>query len=213
MFKDIFIHIHKKLFITVIFSTFSLAIHTNAHASEIPVGSPVAPPVGYLRFCLMNIADCRATQDALEPVSLNSWHWAELKAVQTLVNRQVQPRSDEETTGKSADMWEYPKSGYGDCEDYALAKRQALIARGWPSKALRLVTARTRDNQPHVVLAVSTSDGDFILDNRFQAPQHWEAVDYRWISIQDRENPLRWHAARSAETAIASLDTGAAAQQ
>ena len=209
MFKEFFIHIRKKLFLTVGFGIMSAAM--NVQASELSAGASVPPPIGYMRFCLLNPGECQTAPDAVQSVSLNSWRWAELQAVQTLVNRQVQPRRDGGGFSKTADNWEYPRSGYGDCEDYALAKRQALIRRGWSSKALRLVTAKTQEGEPHVVLAVSTSNGDFILDNLNSGVQRWESVNYQWLSVQDRDNPLRWRAARPIETAVASLGDAATA--
>ena len=204
MMKDIFMDIHKKLFLAVGCGVLSLSVQ--GQASEIPVGERVAPPIGYLRFCLLNPADCRAPSDATESVHLNSWRWGELQAVQHMINRQVRPQADARLFSASADTWEYPRSGYGDCEDYALAKRQALIQGGWPGKALRLVTARTPEGEAHVVLAVSTTKGDLILDNLKDGIQSWQEMDYEWLTVQDRENPLRWVSAQpKEETAIASL--------
>jgi len=205
MFKYVFIHIRKNLLLATALA--AIALNPDAQASELSAGASVAPPIGYMRFCMMNPADCRTAQKDAPAVRLNSWRWAELQAVQKGVNRQVRPRHDA-VDGRSrvADNWEYPRSGYGDCEDYALAKRQALIQRGWSSRALRFVTVRTNAGEPHVVLAVTTSAGDFILDNRYPEVYRWESLDYQWLAVQDRDNPLRWRVAKPAETAVASLN-------
>jgi predicted transglutaminase-like cysteine proteinase len=39
--------------------------------------------------------------------------------------------------------WDIGADGYGDCDDYALAKRMALIEAGLPMRALRIAIVRT----------------------------------------------------------------------
>lgn len=212
MFNDIFRCFRKSLYMTVGAGVISVAINASASASELSAGETVPPPIGYMRFCLLNPGDCKTSPDAEHTVRLNSWRWAELQAVQNIINSQIRPRRDGDLWDRSVDIWEYPQNGYGDCEDYALAKREALLNRGWPGKALRLVTARTDKGEAHVVLAVSTSEGDYILDNLSSEVRRWENVNYQWVSVQDRDNPLRWRAARPVETTVASLAEPAFAQ-
>ena len=53
----------------------------------------------------------------------------------------------------------------GDCEDYALAKRDALIAAGIGSANARIATGVLPSGEYHAMLIVSTKRGDFVLDN------------------------------------------------
>jgi lysozyme len=54
-----------------------------------------------------------------------------------------------------------------DCEDIAIAKRDALVRLGWPAGALRLTVMRTSRGEGHCVLSVMQTEGEpWILDNR-----------------------------------------------
>jgi len=55
----------------------------------------------------------------------------------------------------------------GDCEDYALAKFKDLRDAGVPLEALRLACVFTETSGYHAVLVVTTENGDWVLDNRF----------------------------------------------
>jgi predicted transglutaminase-like cysteine proteinase len=201
--------IFKMIFtgVVMIGGSVPLALSGPVQARELVAGAPVAPPLGFLRYCLLNPAACRPTDATVEQVALTQWRWSELQAVQNNVNRRIQPRPDSVFAGIGGDDWRAPTrgagaggagaGGAGDCEDYALAKRQALLRRGWPDRALRLATAHTAAKEPHVVLVVSTSRGDLVLDNRLRGIQHWQALNYTWLAVQNRSNPLRWHVAET----------------
>jgi Predicted periplasmic protein len=45
---------------------------------------------------------------------------------------------------------------FGDCEDYALAKRSALLHAGWPKDKLGLCVCYTQSGEGHCVLWVDT---------------------------------------------------------
>lgn len=96
------------------------------------------------------------------------------------VNRNTTYRSDPELYGR-VEFWN-PARGEGDCEDYALAKFDALLAAGVERSRLRLAVVftetpegRFRFNEgrrtdwfsgDHAVLVVTCEDGDWVLDNR-----------------------------------------------
>lgn len=73
----------------------------------------------------------------------------------------------------------------GDCEDYALAKFNALVAAGVEATRLRLACVYTENGGYHAVLVVTDDDGnDWVLDNRF--PDVYETlgqVGYRLDKI------------------------------
>jgi predicted transglutaminase-like cysteine proteinase len=73
----------------------------------------------------------------------------------------------------------------GDCEDYALAKYDALVAAGVDATRLRLACVFVEDGGYHAVLVVTDDDGnDWVLDNRF--PDVFESfgkVGYRLDKI------------------------------
>lgn len=92
-----------------------------------------------------------------------------LSAVNRAVNGMIEYTSDKALYGKR-DYWAKPSEtlqfGKGDCEDFALLKMSALKAMGIPEKSMSIVVLKiTNRNIFHAVLAVSTSQGHYILDN------------------------------------------------
>ena len=121
---------------------------------------------------------CRAAADGCRVVRTRA-----LDAVQREVNAALRPASDREAFGL-AEHWT-PVAGVGgrgDCDDYALTKLHRLVRLGWPRDALRLTSATLPDAQEHLVLAVRTDRGDYVLDNLRPAPLPWTALPYRWVA-------------------------------
>ncbi|WP_244519846.1 MULTISPECIES: transglutaminase-like cysteine peptidase [unclassified Ensifer] len=92
-----------------------------------------------------------------------------ISGINRTVNRLVRYQPDAENYG-SKDYWATPAEilgrGKGDCEDYAILKMAALKAAGLPAEAMAIVVLRdVRRNFYHAVLAITTSQGHFILDN------------------------------------------------
>ncbi len=71
-----------------------------------------------------------------------------------------------------SDYWETPVEFMergGDCEDFAIAKYNALRSLGVPEERLRVAIVHdTEKNIPHAVLAVYTEDGIYVLDNQIK---------------------------------------------
>lgn len=72
---------------------------------------------------------------------------------------------------------------YGDCEDYALAKRNALLKSGWSMSDVNFVVCVTETGEGHGVLLVKTDKGNYILDNRYDWPMLPKSLPYTWKSI------------------------------
>jgi predicted transglutaminase-like cysteine proteinase len=87
----------------------------------------------------------------------------------TRANRQInaahRPNAPE-PSDKADGMW--------DCENYAFAKRDALLATGMSYADLRVLALQNERGQWHAVLAVQTLEGEWILDNRYPNPQRRE---------------------------------------
>lgn len=71
---------------------------------------------------------------------------------------------------------------FGDCEDYALAKRNALLDAGFDRDKIHLCTCFV-DGAGHCVLLVNTDKGNYILDNRYEWPMLPNNLPYTWESI------------------------------
>ena len=72
---------------------------------------------------------------------------------------------------------------FGDCEDYALSKRNALLNAGWSKDKLGLCVCYTASNEGHCVLWVGTDKGSFILDNNYDFPVKPSELPYKWESM------------------------------
>jgi len=107
------------------------------------------------------------------------------------VNREINGAMRPQAETGLTDVWQIGGSS-GDCEDYALTKRAALLRKGFPSSALLMTTVVTGRGEPHAVLMVRTDRGDFVLDNLSQVVKPWNSTGYRFISMQSPDNPRIW---------------------
>ena len=62
-----------------------------------------------------------------ETVGLNAAKKLQMIRINRQINRAIRFASDMEQYGKE-EYWEYPISGFGDCEDMALEKRRRLVS-------------------------------------------------------------------------------------
>jgi len=160
------------------------AIAQNAEVSTpMPGGSATDAPSGYLAFCARQPAECADPPGASDTVPFNLAMWQTLQQVNTAYNAAIRPQADSVHYGR-VDYWTIPTDGYGDCEDYALAKRKALIAANLSPRALRIAVAQSRQGEPHAVLTVATDRGDYVLDNLTDAILPWREADLVWIARQ-----------------------------
>jgi predicted transglutaminase-like cysteine proteinase len=145
-------------------------------------------PFAHVMFCARNPDECTARGDASE-VSLGPLADEQLRIVNTSVNRSIRSLDDRPDQG---DVWQVNVTA-GDCEDFALTKRDHLIAMGWSTKALRIAVTKTPSGKGHAVLVVRTDQGDLVLDNRTNAIKGWKDTDLRWLMIQSGDNPRIWY--------------------
>ncbi|MFC4726490.1 transglutaminase-like cysteine peptidase [Glycocaulis abyssi] len=121
--------------------------------------------------------------------------FATLNRVNQSINMQIRPREDQELYGVE-DHWTLPLTlegtAEGDCEDYALEKRQALIAAGVPDSALFLAVGYSLATGRHAVLVVSTDQGDYVLDNMTPYILPWADTPYHWTARQMPGDLLSW---------------------
>lgn len=148
------------------------------------------PPYGFVQFCQRTPAECRQHASEEQRFSAGPDRLSELDAVNQAVNRLIEPATDQEIYGQT-EYWTIPTTR-GDCEDYALLKRQRLIALGWPASALLLTVVRDEKGEGHAVLTARTLQGDFILDNKVEEVKVWYRTRYEFVMRQSYVNPLVW---------------------
>lgn len=118
-----------------------------------------------------------------------------IERVNREVNRAMVWRSDRDLYALD-EYWAIPLTAgmgrEGDCEDFALEKRLALIEAGLPAHALALAQVYSPRTGMHAVLLVRTRSGDLVLDNETPWILPWNETGYRWLSVQSGPSLLDW---------------------
>lgn len=151
-------------------------------------------PIAAVKFCLDYRDQCRASDE--DRVTLTQESWAALVAVNALINHRIAPDA-----GKHGYDWSLDTT-FGNCNDYAVQKRQALIERGFPISALALTVAVTPWAEGHLVLTVRTDRGDFVLDNLRPSVVAWNRTGYRMIKRQSAADPAVWVTVRAEQDQV-----------
>lgn len=141
-------------------------------------------PLGYQVMCLKMPQECKGGGKA--KVTVTTDVMATLKRVNSHVNRTIKPRND----AASTDVWSASASS-GDCEEYVLAKRKALIKAGIPASSLRIAYVTTRKGVGHAILVVKTTGKDLMLDNLTATIKPLSQSGYRIIAISGSD-PTNW---------------------
>ena len=157
-------------------------VQTSAGATSIPVG--------HLEFCKSRPTECRPNAHPVAAMSLDHTLWQQLLNVNAYINQTVVPVTDEDLY-QVAEFWTYP-NGYGDCEDFALAKRRELINAGWPASTLLLTVVKQASGEGHAVLLVRTDRGDLVLDNQVGSVDLWSQTPYKFVKRQSQSNAGEW---------------------
>lgn len=165
-------------------------------------------PTASIRFTAATAAFSRAWETAAElsppmgPVAhsgpklaYSAAVWSDLEAVNQDVNKRIIPTRDR-ANQRVRDYWDLPlthgRTRRGDCEDYVLEKREALIRLGYPPAALSIALVRTPWRENHVVLVVESAEGPFVLDSFTSQILPWSSLDYRWMARQSPDDPSTW---------------------
>lgn len=152
-------------------------------------GQAIAP-FGFVQFCEASPEECQQGGRREQRFQATPERLSELDEINRYVNRAIQPATDLELYG-TTERWVIPISR-GDCEDYALLKRQVLIRRGWPPSALLMTVVRDELGEGHAVLTARTAQGDFVLDNKVDAVKLWYLTPYEYVMRQSFLDPKVW---------------------
>ena len=148
------------------------------------------PPFGFVQFCERWPGECTPSANQENRFTATPQRLSELDEVNRRVNTLIAPATDQELYG-TAEHWTLP-TDRGDCEDYALLKRQLLLQRGWPSRVLLMTVVRDERGDGHAVLTARTTQGDLILDNKVADIRIWHKTGYRFVMRQSFVEPRLW---------------------
>lgn len=152
-------------------------------------GSPALAPLAFVKFCQTYPGQCRRRPGAAPaPIAWSTPVQARLEDVNDAVNAQIRPRAKSPEEGLT---WRIAPTT-GDCNDYAVTKRQRLIAAGYAPGNLLLAAVTTAWGEAHLVLLVRTDRGEMVLDNLSRDVRPWSRTGYRLISRQAAGESQRW---------------------
>jgi predicted transglutaminase-like cysteine proteinase len=150
----------------------------------------VPSPAGFISFCLRFPDQCDAPGGP-SVIPLSPATWQRLQHVNREVNNAIWPEDDRRHYGR-AEYWTIPTDGFGDCEDYALTKRQRLLRLGFPMRALRIAVVWAPGPGRHAVLIAATSGGEFVLDNVQYEILERSRTSYLWLAEESPSQPRSW---------------------
>jgi predicted transglutaminase-like cysteine proteinase len=162
------------------------------------------PPYGFVQFCDSYPKECVSGDTSEGRFDATPERLTELDAINRHVNTIIEPVTDLDLYGVP-EWWAIPNlradgTGKGDCEDYALLKRQILINRGWPVNSVLMTVVRDEKGDGHAVLTARTAQGDFILDNKATDVRVWSKTPYKFIMRQSYLNVKVWMSLDPKET-------------
>ncbi len=161
-----------------------------SHPAFAAVSGLTSIPIGHAEFCQTRPEECTINTNVQDVTHLTENLWRELLEVNASYNASIVPVTDLELYG-TAEFWTYPQ-GFGDCEEYVLAKRRELIERGWNPSTLLITVLIDPKAGGHAVLMARTDRGDFILDNQEGLIKLWNQTPYQFIKRQSQFNAGQW---------------------
>lgn len=166
-------------------------LSTAAHAGAgMALTGETTQPIGHYELCQRMPSECRALRANVKPSKLTQSLWSRVIDINTSVNMMIKPVTDRDMWGQE-EVWSYPTTT-GDCEDYVLLKRKLLIQAGFPENNLLITVVRQRDGSGHAVLTLSTSQGDYVLDNLRGEVRLWSETGYTFLKRQSSKNSGQW---------------------
>lgn len=158
------------------------------------------PPIGYVEFCGHGETECTFKGHDNSRLDLTPEKWDVLTTVNAYINGKIKPESDEDQY-KVVEKWTYPISA-GDCEDYVLLKKRSLQSMGISPDQMLITVLLDEKGEGHAVLTVTTTKGDYVLDNRRDEVLRWDATNYKFLKRQSQIDPKQWLSLRNKPTQV-----------
>jgi predicted transglutaminase-like cysteine proteinase len=196
------LHMFVKALFTSL-AVFFISTHAFAFGNQstsMKVFGKSLPPIGYVEFCSHGETECSFKGKDNNKLQLTKDKWDMLTTVNAYTNGKILPKSDQDLYSV-AEKWTYPTKA-GDCEDYVLLKKRYLQGLGVSADELLITVLLDEKGEGHAVLTVTTSNGDFILDNRRDEILRWDATNYKFLKRQSQKDPKQWLSLRDKPTQV-----------
>lgn len=169
-------------------SSAALAIDSSMSGGPLPIKAVVSAPGGAAGLCATYGWAC-AQGTSAKP--LGAAEMEMIAKINRQANARIHPVSDM-AQYHVAEKWTLPTARGGDCEDYALYKKKALIEAGISPDRLLLASVLDTHRGSHAVLVLRTDGADLVLDNMRGTIKRWDQTGYTFLRMQDPRNPQRW---------------------
>ena len=172
-------------------AAFSKASHASPLTSATRLPAPPSPEP----LAAASPMTSEAPPSASPPLPMDRALMAKLNRANLSVNRAIRYVSDETLFGDEG-YWHLSLDPggvrAGDCKDFVLEKRRALIADGVSASALAIAIVQTSSREAHAILLVNTDQGELVLDSLSSWIEPWWKTNYRWIERQAPGRQLTW---------------------
>jgi predicted transglutaminase-like cysteine proteinase len=177
------------------FSSSGMRVDTSSY-KFLQMGAQAPALSGQVELCKRLPDTCIRTTNEYAPLRVDTAFMKDLAAENIFINASIAPMEDKRQYGEE-EYWNFPDTGAGDCEDYVLAKMKSFHEKfGVPLNNMSIVhveaTPDEKDVGGHVVLAVRTSDGDYLFDNQTSKVMFPYETSYKFISATSFENFTAW---------------------
>lgn len=175
-----------------------------------PISSRWRPIYQRINACMARGSCVDPKMEAILHDADTKGFFRKLALVNIRVNALVKYSRDRANYG-ALDHWATPDEilslRSGDCEDYAILKMAALARVGVPLQSMSLVILRDSHRQVfHAVLSVSTSNGNYILDNLSNEVRKDTALT-SYVPLYSLSTERAWiHGSRSGSGQLARID-------
>ncbi len=169
-------------------SSAAFAIDSSTSGGVLPLKAVVSAPAGATGVCAAYAWACAPGNSNK---ALGAAEMELISQINRKANTRIRPVGDMQQY-HVAEKWTLPTARGGDCEDYALYKKKALIEAGISPDRLLLASVLDRQGGSHAVLVLRADGADLVLDNLRGTIKRWDQTGYTFLRMQDPRNPQRW---------------------
>jgi predicted transglutaminase-like cysteine proteinase len=178
------------------FSSSGTAVDMSSN-NFLQMGRQVPTLEGQVELCKRLPDTCFRQTKEYVPLRVDAAFMKKLTAENIHINKTIVPADDKAQYGQD-DYWNLPDDGKGDCEDFVLAKMKLFHEKfGIPLNNMSMVYVEiTPDNKKdvgnHAILALRTSDGDYLFNNLTEDVVFPYETPYKFVAATSFEDFTRW---------------------